>query len=59
MEIVFSADRSNVSQVMVAGRTLFADGRVQTFDEDAMWRELADVCQKDGPRAWDPTYTGS
>jgi len=59
MEIVFSADRSNVSLVMVAGRTILADGRMQTLDEPAMWQELADVYQKDGPRDWDPNYTGN
>ena len=59
MEIVFSADRSNVSHVMVAGRTLYADGRMQTFDEQSMWQELAEVYQQDGPRDWDPNYTGS
>ena len=58
MDIVFSADRSNVSLVMVAGKTLFADDRMQTFDEQAMWQELAEVYQNDGPRDWDPSYTG-
>ena len=58
MEIVYSADRSNVSLVMVGGRIVFDAGRMQTIDEEALWRELADVYQKDGPRHWDLEYRG-
>jgi 5-methylthioadenosine/S-adenosylhomocysteine deaminase len=58
MEIVYSADRSNVSLVMVGGRTVFDAGQMQTIDERALWQELADVYQKDGPREWDLEYRG-
>ncbi len=55
-EIVFAADRANVELVMVAGRVLFANGRVTTVDEDALWRELADRYQAAGVRAWDADW---
>lgn len=55
-EIVFGADRSNVSMVIVAGRVVFADGRVRTVDEEALWRELADHYQIAEAREWDADY---
>ena len=57
-EIVFAADRSTVHLVMVAGRVLFNDGLVQTVDEEALWREVEQVYQRDGPRRWTAEYRG-
>jgi 5-methylthioadenosine/S-adenosylhomocysteine deaminase len=53
LEVVYAADRSNVSLVMVGGRIVLMDGQLQTVDEQALWKELADVYQRDGPREWD------
>jgi 5-methylthioadenosine/S-adenosylhomocysteine deaminase len=58
MDVVYAADRSDVSLVMVGGRIVLSDGVVQTVDEAALWRELAEVYQHDGPREWDPAYEG-
>jgi 5-methylthioadenosine/S-adenosylhomocysteine deaminase len=53
LEVVYAADRSNVSLVMIGGRIVLSEGRIQTVDEDALWRELAHVYQQSGPREWD------
>ena len=58
LEVVYAADRSTVSLVMIGGRVVLSQGRIQTVDEDALWRELADVYQQDGPRDWDLAYAG-
>jgi 5-methylthioadenosine/S-adenosylhomocysteine deaminase len=58
LEVVYAADRSNVSLVMVGGAIVLSEGRVQTVDEDALWRELADVYQQFGAREWDLAYSG-
>jgi 5-methylthioadenosine/S-adenosylhomocysteine deaminase len=53
LEVVYAADRSNVSVVLVGGRIVLMDGQLQTVDEQALWRDLADAYQRDGPREWD------
>ncbi len=58
-ELVFATDRADVTMVMVAGRTVYAGGRVLTVDEDALWQELADRYQSAGATEWDAGYTPS
>ena len=58
LEVVYAVDRSNVSLVMVGGRIVLSEGRIQTIDEDALWRELAHVYQQSGVREWDLAYSG-
>jgi hypothetical protein len=43
---------------MVGGRIVLSEGRLQTIDEDALWRELAQVYQQSGVRKWDLAYSG-
>jgi hypothetical protein len=54
---VFAADRSNVAMVLVAGEVVFADGRVLTVDEDALWAELRQRYQIDGATDWEADYS--